>query len=67
MLPGWYGFGSAVKKWLAEHPTPGLSLLQAMADDGRFSRHFCRTWTWIGESDIAIAGRYKQLVDTLRY
>jgi len=28
MLPGWYGFGAAVKAWIAAHPADGLPLLQ---------------------------------------
>jgi phosphoenolpyruvate carboxylase len=69
MLPGWYGFGSAVKKWLAEHPTPGLSLLQAMADEWPFFQTLLSNMDMVlAKSDIAIAGRYKQLVEdvTLR-
>src|SRR5205807_10511507 len=30
MLPGWYGFGSAVKAWLALQPTGGITILQRM-------------------------------------
>ena len=30
MLPGWYGFGAAVKAWLAKHPDDGMALLQEM-------------------------------------
>jgi phosphoenolpyruvate carboxylase len=30
MLPGWYGFGTAVKEWLAGRPRNGMRLLQAM-------------------------------------
>ena len=30
MLPGWYGFGTAVKAWLAAHPEDGMPVLQAM-------------------------------------
>jgi phosphoenolpyruvate carboxylase len=30
MLPGWYGFGSAVKAWLAAHPQDGMAQLQEM-------------------------------------
>ncbi len=28
MLPGWYGFGSAVEAWIAEHPDKGMPFLQ---------------------------------------
>jgi phosphoenolpyruvate carboxylase len=30
MLPGWYGFGAAVKAWRAARPHDGLARLQAM-------------------------------------
>ncbi len=32
MLPGWYGFGSAVDEWLAQRPD-GLALLREMHDE----------------------------------
>ena len=38
MLPGWYGFGSAVAQWIADHPTDGLARLQRMHDDWPFFR-----------------------------
>ena len=25
MLPGWYGFGTAVEAWLADHPKDGMA------------------------------------------
>ncbi|HER26582.1 MAG TPA: phosphoenolpyruvate carboxylase, partial [Rhodospirillales bacterium] len=28
MLPGWYGFGSAVEKWRSDNPQTGMALLQ---------------------------------------
>src|SRR5438046_10762250 len=30
MLPGWYGFGSGVETWIAEHPEHGIQLLQQL-------------------------------------
>src|SRR5450755_764849 len=30
MLPGWYGFGSAVETWLAEHPDKGMPFLKEL-------------------------------------
>src|SRR5262249_27440354 len=38
MLPGWYGFGAAVKAWLAGRPGEGLATLQAMHRDWPFFR-----------------------------
>jgi phosphoenolpyruvate carboxylase len=64
MLPGWFGFGSAVKAWLAAHPEPGLSLLQAMATEWPFFQTLLSNMDMVlAKSDIAIASRYKQLVD----
>jgi len=36
MLPGWYGFGSAVATWLAAHPQDGMAQLQEMYRDWPF-------------------------------
>ena len=30
MLPGWYGFGSAVESWIAEHPDKGMPFLEEL-------------------------------------
>ena len=40
MLPGWYGFGAAVRDWLAAHPDDGLATLRAMHADWPFFRTF---------------------------
>jgi len=67
MLPAWYGFGSAVKAWLAAHPTPGMPLLQAMAREWPFFRTLLSNMDMVlAKSDIAIASRYMQLVDDVR-
>src|SRR5262249_53027327 len=64
MLPAWYGFGSAVKAWLAAHPTPGLPLLQAMAREWAVFRPPLSNMDMVfADSDLAIASRYMQLVD----
>ncbi|MBV8337624.1 MAG: phosphoenolpyruvate carboxylase, partial [Alphaproteobacteria bacterium] len=36
MLPGWYGFGSAVEAWLDAQPNRGVAMLQAMYRDWPF-------------------------------
>ena len=46
MLPGWFGFGSAVKQYLATHGEAGRERLQAMARGGASSRACSPTWTW---------------------
>ena len=30
MLPGWYGFGTAVETWIAERPKQGMPFLQEL-------------------------------------
>ena len=62
MLPGWYGFGSAVKEWLGERPD-GMSKLRAMYCDWRFFRTLLSSMDMVlAKSDIAIASRYAELI-----
>jgi phosphoenolpyruvate carboxylase len=63
MLPGWYGFGSAVKAWLAANPKDGLTRLQAMHRDWGFFRTLLSNMDMVlAKSNIAIASRYAELV-----
>jgi len=63
MLPGWYGFGSAVRDWLAAHPADGLATLQDMHDAWPFFRTTLSNMDMVlAKSDIAIASRYAELV-----
>ncbi len=63
MLPGWYGFGSAVKAFLAEHPDTGLALLREMAQRWSFfSTTLSNMDMVLAKSDLAIASRYAALV-----
>ncbi|MCB1915018.1 MAG: phosphoenolpyruvate carboxylase [Rhodocyclaceae bacterium] len=63
MLPGWYGFGSAVAAFLARHGEPGLAHLQAMNRDwGFFSTLLSNMDMVLAKTDIAIASRYAGLV-----
>jgi phosphoenolpyruvate carboxylase len=63
MLPGWYGFGTAVKLWLADHPTDGMGLLRAMYNEWPFFRALLSNMDMVlAKSDIAIASRYAALV-----
>ena len=69
MLPGWFGFGSAVQQYLQAHPTDGLITLQAMFKDWSFfSTVLSNMEMVLAKSDIGIASRYAQLVkdDALR-
>src|SRR5690606_26548791 len=64
MLPGWYGFGSAVKAWLAAHPRPGMDVLQAMYEKWPFFRVVLSNVDMVlAKTDIGIASRYADLVE----
>jgi phosphoenolpyruvate carboxylase len=63
MLPGWYGFGAAVKAWLAARPDDGMALLQAMYREWPFFETLLSNMDMVlAKSDIAIASRYAELV-----
>jgi phosphoenolpyruvate carboxylase len=63
MLPGWYGFGSAVTSWTAAHPDDGLALLKAMYREWPFFRTLLSNMDMVlAKSSIAIASRYAELV-----
>ena len=63
MLPGWYGFGSAVNQWLAANPD-GLPLLQEMYREWPFFRTQLSNMDMVlSKSSIAIASRYADLVE----
>src|SRR5438270_3925461 len=63
MLPAWYGFGSAVKTWLAAEPREGLTLLRAMAREWPFFATLLSNMDMVfAKSDIPIACRYNELV-----
>jgi phosphoenolpyruvate carboxylase len=63
LLPGWYGFGSAVKSFLAAHPDAGLELLRSMHREWPFFRTLLSNMDIVlAKSSIAIASRYAELV-----
>jgi phosphoenolpyruvate carboxylase len=63
MLPGWYGFGSAVKDWMRQHPADGVAMLQAMYRDWPFFRTTLSNVDMVlAKADLAIASRYAELV-----
>ena len=63
MLPGWYGFGSAVQSYLAAHPVDGAALLRDMYRDWPFFTSLLSNMDMVlAKSDIAIAGKYAALV-----
>lgn len=63
MLPGWYGFGSAVKSWLEEDPENSMDFLRAMYRDWPFFRSLLSNMDMVlAKSSMAIASRYAGLV-----
>ncbi|UGY01685.1 phosphoenolpyruvate carboxylase [Bradyrhizobium quebecense] len=63
MLPGWYGFGSAVETWIAEHPEQGMPFLQELYRQWPFFRTLLSNMDMVlAKSSIAIASRYAELV-----
>ncbi len=69
MLPGWFGFGSAIEQWRNERGEEGMNLLREMnAEWGFFRTLLSNIDMVLGKSDIAIAEHYSLLVkdDALR-
>ena len=63
MLPGWYGFGSAVEAWIAEHPEQGMPFLKELYREWPFFRTLLSNMDMVlAKSSIAIASRYAELV-----
>jgi phosphoenolpyruvate carboxylase len=66
LLPGWYGFGSAVASWLADGPgakTARLSTLRAMVRQWPFFATLLSNMDMVlAKTDLAVASRYAGLV-----
>jgi phosphoenolpyruvate carboxylase len=63
MLPGWYGFGSAVESWIKEHPDKGMPFLKELYRGWPFFRTLLSNMDMVlAKSSIAIASRYAELV-----
>ena len=63
MLPGWYGFGTAVKEWSAAHPDKGIGFLRELYREWPFFRMLLSNMDMVlAKSSIAIASRYAELV-----
>jgi len=63
MLPGWYGFGSAVEAFCTKHPDKGLALLSELYREWPFFRTLLANMDMVlAKSSIAIASRYAELV-----
>ncbi len=64
MLPGWFGFGSAVKAYIEAHPQDGLESLKAMYVRWPFFRTQLSNMDMVlAKSSLAIASRYARLVE----
>ncbi len=62
LLPGWYGFGSAVEAWLAEHPQ-GMQTLRQMYQGWPFFRSVVSNMDMVlAKTDLSIAARYAELL-----
>lgn len=62
MLPGWYGFGSAVDGYLAAN-SDGLTTLRRMLKSWPFFKSLLSNMDMVlAKSDLAIASRYAELV-----
>jgi phosphoenolpyruvate carboxylase len=63
MLPGWYGFGSAVETWISRHPDKGMPFLKEIYREWPFFRMLLSNMDMVlAKSSIAIASRYAELV-----
>ncbi len=66
MLPGWYGFGTAVEEMLARRGEEGLALLREMYRDWPFFRALLSNMDMLlSKSDFSIASRYAELVNDI--
>jgi phosphoenolpyruvate carboxylase len=66
MLPGWYGFGSAVETWLAEAPEERearLATLRRMVKSWPFFQSLMSNMDMVlAKTNLSIAARYAELV-----
>jgi phosphoenolpyruvate carboxylase len=67
LLPGWYGFGSAVDAWLNDEETGSktkkLALLRAMVKEWPFFSTLLSNMDMVlSKTDLAVASRYASLV-----
>jgi phosphoenolpyruvate carboxylase len=64
LLPGWYGFGSAIGDWIAAGPREErIATLQAMYQEWPFFATLLSNMDMVlAKTDLAIASRYAELV-----
>jgi phosphoenolpyruvate carboxylase len=64
MLLGWYGFGTAIKAWLAARPRNGMRILREMYREWPFFQTLLSNRDMVlAKSNIVIASRYAELVE----
>ena len=64
LLPGWFGFGSAVKQFIAREGDSGLAQLQAMYKNWEFFRGLMSNMDMVlSKTDMGIASSYAELVE----
>ncbi|MGA9665555.1 MAG: phosphoenolpyruvate carboxylase [Gallionella sp.] len=64
LLPGWFGFGSAVKQFIAREGDTGLAQLQAMCRNWAFFRGLMSNMDMVlSKTDMGIASSYAELVE----
>jgi phosphoenolpyruvate carboxylase len=66
LLPGWFGFGSAVQAYVKREGQEGLALLQKMYQDWPFFRGLIDNMDMVlSKTDMGIASLYAELVENL--
>ena len=64
LLPGWYGFGSAVQQFIEREGEDGLTQLQEMYQKWAFFRGLLSNMDMVlSKTDMGIASRYAELVE----
>jgi phosphoenolpyruvate carboxylase len=64
LLPGWFGFGSAVKQFIAREGEAGITQLQAMYKNWAFFRGLMSNMDMVlSKTDMGIASSYAELVE----
>jgi phosphoenolpyruvate carboxylase len=63
LLPGWYGFGTAVQAWLESEPKGGLVILRQIYRRHQFFQTLIENLDMVlAKTDLGIAARYAALV-----
>ena len=66
LLPGWFGFGSAVKRFVEREGKEGLAQLQSMYKNWAFFRGLMSNMDMVlSKTDMGIASSYAELVDDI--